>query len=197
MTVTGDDALVGRVLSDRYVIGERIARGGMASVFLALDQRLDREVAVKVMHTGLGDDGQFTDRFVREARAAAKLNHRNVVSVFDQGRDGDITYLVMEYVPGRTLRDVMRQEAPMPPLRTMQLTEQILIALSAAHGAKLIHRDIKPENVLISPDGEVKVADFGLARAVSSATTATGGTLIAWSVAAVAANIPWKMKSVQ
>jgi len=178
VTVTGDDALVGRVLSDRYVIGERIARGGMASVFLALDQRLDREVAVKVMHTGLGDDGQFTDRFVREARAAAKLNHRNVVSVFDQGRDGDITYLVMEYVPGRTLRDVMRQEAPMPPLRTMQLTEQILIALSAAHGAKLIHRDIKPENVLISPDGEVKVADFGLARAVSSATTATGGTLI-------------------
>ena len=178
MTVTGDDALVGRVLNDRYVIGERIARGGMASVFLAVDERLDREVAVKVMHTGLGDDGQFTDRFVREARAAAKLNHRNVVSVFDQGRDGDVTYLVMEYVPGRTLRDVMRHEAPMPALRTMQLTEQILIALSAAHGAKLIHRDVKPENVLISPDGEVKVADFGLARAVSSATTATGGTLI-------------------
>ncbi len=113
MTVTGDDALVGRVLDDRYLIGARIARGGMASVFRATDQRLDREVALKVMHTGLGDDGQFTDRFVREARAAAKLNHRNVVSVFDQGRDGDITYLVMEYVPGRTLRDVMRDEAPM------------------------------------------------------------------------------------
>ncbi len=178
MTVTGDDALVGRVLDDRYVIGERIARGGMASVFLAIDQRLDREVAVKVMHTGMGDDGQFTDRFVREARAAAKLNHRNVVSVFDQGRDGDITYLVMEYVPGRTLRDLMRDEAPLTALRTMQISEQILIALSAAHAAKIIHRDVKPENVLITPDGEVKVADFGLARAVSSATTATGGTLI-------------------
>ena len=178
MTVTGDDALVGRVLNDRYVIGERIARGGMASVFLAVDRVLDREVAVKVMHTGMGDDDQFTDRFVREARAAAKLNHRNVVSVFDQGRDGDVTYLVMEYVPGRTLRDLMRAEAPMPPLRVIQVTEQILIALTAAHGAKLIHRDMKPENVLISPDGEVKVADFGLARAVSSATTATGGTLI-------------------
>ena len=178
MTVTGDDALVGRVLDDRYLIGARIARGGMASVFRATDQRLDREVALKVMHTGLGDDGQFTDRFVREARAAAKLNHRNVVSVFDQGRDGDITYLVMEYVPGRTLRDVMRDEAPMSALRTMQLTEQVLVALSAAHTAKIIHRDVKPENVLITPDGDVKVADFGLARAVSAATTATGGTLI-------------------
>ena len=178
MTVTGDDALVGRILDGRYEIGERIARGGMASVFRAVDQRLDREVAVKVMHTGLGDDGQFTDRFVREARAAAKLNHRNVVSVFDQGRDGDITYLVMEYVPGRTLRDVMRDEAPMSALRTMQVCEQVLIALSAAHAAKIIHRDVKPENVLITPEGDVKVADFGLARAVSSATTATGGTLI-------------------
>lgn len=178
MTVTGDDALVGRVLDGRYLIGERIARGGMASVFRAVDQRLDREVALKVMHTGMGDDGEFTHRFQREARSAAKLNHRNVVSVFDQGHDGDITYLVMEYVPGRTLRHVMRDEAPMPPLRAMQLTEQVLIALSAAHAASIIHRDVKPENVLITPDGEIKVADFGLARAVSAATTATGGTLI-------------------
>ncbi|VXC02598.1 Stk1 family PASTA domain-containing Ser/Thr kinase [Aeromicrobium sp. 9AM] len=178
MTVTGDDALVGRVLNDRYLIGERIARGGMASVFLAVDRRLDREVAIKVMHHGLGDDQQFTDRFVREAKSAAKLNHRNVVSVFDQGRDGDVTYLVMEYVPGRTLRDLMREEAPMPPYRALELLEQVLVALSAAHAAKIIHRDVKPENVLITPDGDVKVADFGLARAVSAATTATGGTLI-------------------
>jgi serine/threonine-protein kinase len=176
--VTGDDALVGRVLNDRYLIGDRIARGGMASVFLAVDRRLDREVAIKVMHHGLGDDQQFTDRFVREAKSAAKLNHRNVVSVFDQGRDGDVTYLVMEYVPGRTLRDLMREEAPMPPYRALELLEQVLVALSAAHAAKIIHRDVKPENVLITPDGDVKVADFGLARAVSAATTATGGTLI-------------------
>ena len=178
MTVTGDDALVGRVLDGRYQIGTRIARGGMASVFRAHDERLDREVALKVMHHSLGDDQQFTGRFEREAKAAAKLNHRNVVSVFDQGVDGDLTYLVMEFVPGRTLRDVMRDEAPMAPIRALQLVEQVLIALSAAHAAKIIHRDVKPENVLITPDGEVKVADFGLARAVSAATTATGGTLI-------------------
>jgi eukaryotic-like serine/threonine-protein kinase len=176
--VMGDDALVGRVLDGRYLIGERIARGGMASVFKATDQRLGREVAVKVMHHGLGDDATFTQRFEREAQAAAQLNHRHVVSVFDQGMDGEITYLVMEYVPGRTLRDLMRDETPMKPARALELLAQVLVALSAAHAANLIHRDIKPENVLITPDGEVKVADFGLARAVSAATTATGGTLI-------------------
>ncbi|MFC5679034.1 Stk1 family PASTA domain-containing Ser/Thr kinase [Aeromicrobium endophyticum] len=178
MAITGDDALVGTILNERYLMGERIARGGMASVFKATDQRLDREVAIKVMHRGLGDDQQFTQRFVREAKSAAKLNHRNVVSVFDQGTDGEVTYLVMEYVPGNTLRDLMRDEAPMPPYRALELLEQVLIALSAAHAARIIHRDVKPENVLITPDGEVKVADFGLARAVSAATTATGGTLI-------------------
>ncbi len=178
MAAMGDEALIGRVLDDRYVIGERIARGGMASVFIATDKRLDRVVAVKVMHTGMGDDRQFTERFVREARSAAKLNHPNVVAVFDQGSDGDVTYLVMEYVPGRTLRDVMRDESPMPPRRALALIEQVLIALSAAHAAHIIHRDVKPENVLITPEGETKVADFGLARAVSAATTATGGTLI-------------------
>jgi beta-lactam-binding protein with PASTA domain/tRNA A-37 threonylcarbamoyl transferase component Bud32 len=178
VALRGDDALVGTVLNERYLMGERIARGGMASVFKATDQRLDREVAIKVMHRGLGDDQQFTERFVREAKSAAKLNHRNVVSVFDQGTDGEVTYLVMEYVPGNTLRDLMRAEAPMPPYRALQLLEQVLIALSAAHAARIIHRDVKPENVLITPDGEVKVADFGLARAVSAATTATGGTLI-------------------
>ncbi|MFZ0141675.1 MAG: Stk1 family PASTA domain-containing Ser/Thr kinase [Aeromicrobium sp.] len=174
----GDDALVGRVLDDRYLVGERIARGGMASVFKATDQRLGREVAVKVMHHGLGDEATFTHRFEREAHAAAQLNHRHVVSVFDQGTDGEITYLVMEYVPGRTLRDLMRDETPMKPSRALELLSQVLVALSAAHAAHLIHRDIKPENVLITPEGDVKVADFGLARAVSAATTATGGTLI-------------------
>ena len=178
MAAMGDEALIGRVLDERYVIGQRIARGGMASVFMATDNRLDRVVAVKVMHSGMGDDRQFTERFVREARSAAKLNHPNVVAVFDQGSDGEITYLVMEYVPGNTLRDVMREECPMPPRRSLALMEQILIALSAAHAARIIHRDVKPENVLMTPTGEIKVADFGLARAVSAATTATGGTLI-------------------
>ena len=178
MTAIRDDALVGRHLDGRYLVGERIARGGMASVFHGHDERLDRPVAIKVMHSGLGDDEEFSQRFEREARAAAKLNHRGVVAVFDQGRDGDVTYLVMEYVPGRTLRDVMRDEAPMGPARALSLLAKVLTALSAAHTARLVHRDVKPENVLITPEGEVKVADFGLARAVSAATTATGGTLI-------------------
>jgi serine/threonine protein kinase/beta-lactam-binding protein with PASTA domain len=178
VVLTGDEALIGRILNERYLIGKRIARGGMASVFWATDQRLDRPVAIKVMHHGLGDDRQFTERFHREAKSAAKLNHPNVVAVFDQGTDGDVTYLVMEYVPGRTLRDIMREESPMPPYRALELLEQVLIALSAAHAAHIIHRDVKPENVLITPSGEVKVADFGLARAVSAATTAAGGSLI-------------------
>ena len=178
MAATGDDALIGRVLDDRYVVEERVARGGMASVFKGTDLRLDRTVAIKVMHHGLGDDEQFVQRFDREARAAAKLNHRNVVSVFDQGRDGDVTYLVMEFVPGNTLRDILRAEAPLPVDRALDLLAEVLVALAAAHAAHLIHRDVKPENVLITPDGEVRVADFGLARAVSAATTATGGTLI-------------------
>ncbi|MFD1860033.1 Stk1 family PASTA domain-containing Ser/Thr kinase [Aeromicrobium camelliae] len=178
MTVTGDQALVGHTLDGRYVIHERIARGGMASVFRATDLRLDRIVAVKIMHAGLGDADDFRQRFVSEAKAAAKLNHRSVVAVFDQGTDGDFTYLVMEYVPGRTLRDVLRDEAPMSPQQALAYLDPILQALSEAHAAKLIHRDVKPENVLITPTGEVKVADFGLARAVSTSTTHSGGALI-------------------
>lgn len=178
MTVVSDEALVGQTLDKRYVIHDRIARGGMASVFRATDLRLDRTVAVKVMHGGLGDPAVFTERFEHEARASAKLNHRNVVAVFDQGTDGDYTYLVMEYVPGKTLRDVMREEAPMAPSRALTFLEPMLLALGAAHEARLVHRDIKPENVLISKNGEVKVADFGLARAVSNSTTHSGGALI-------------------
>ena len=178
MARVGDEALVGRILDGRYLIGERIARGGMASVYMANDRRLDRTVAVKVMHQDLGDEADFLDRFNREAKAAARLNHRGVVAVFDQGQDRDVTYLVMEYVPGHTLRDVLRNEAPMSPERSLGILADVLVALSAAHAAGIVHRDIKPENVLITPDGDVKVADFGLARAVSNATTAPGGPLI-------------------
>ena len=166
MTVLNDETLIGHKLDQRYVIHELIARGGMASVFRATDERLDRVVAVKIMHpnNSLVTD---PDQFTREAKLAARLNHRGIVSVFDQGSDGDLTYLVMEYVPGQTLRDVMREEAPMTPRRALAYLEPILIALSEAHESGLIHRDIKPENVLISTNGAVKVADFGLARAAS------------------------------
>ncbi|HYH73211.1 MAG TPA: Stk1 family PASTA domain-containing Ser/Thr kinase [Nocardioides sp.] len=181
------DPLVGRLLDGRYRIGARVARGGMASVYEATDTRLDRTVAVKVMHPGLGDDQDFAERFVREARAAARLNHPHVVGVYDQGDDTsdgqDTVFLVMEYVPGHTLRDVIRKEAPMPPGRALALLEPVVSALAAAHRAGLVHRDVKPENVLIADEahgGRVKVADFGLAKAVSADTqhTATGGVLI-------------------
>jgi serine/threonine-protein kinase len=174
------DPLIGRLLDGRYRVGARIARGGMASVYEAMDIRLDRVVAVKVMHPGMGDDGDFAARFVREARAAAKLSHPHVVAVHDQGDDHGTVFLVMEYIPGHTLRDVIRSESPMAPGKALALLEPVLSALAAAHRAGLIHRDIKPENVLIADDGRVKVADFGLAKAVSADTqhTATGGVLI-------------------
>jgi beta-lactam-binding protein with PASTA domain len=179
------DPVIGRLLDGRYRIGPRIARGGMASVYEATDIRLDRTVAVKVMHPGLGDDEEFAARFVREARAAARLSHPNVVAVFDQGDDHGTVYLAMEIVDGITLRDVIRKESPMPPARALALIEPVLSALAAAHRAGLIHRDVKPENVLIGTEPtsgatRVKVADFGLARAVSADThhTATGGVLI-------------------
>ncbi|GAA1614239.1 MULTISPECIES: Stk1 family PASTA domain-containing Ser/Thr kinase [Kribbella] len=173
------DRLVGRVLDGRYRVGARVAKGGMATVYQALDMRLDRTVALKVMHDGLGDDAQFTRRFVAEARAAARLSNPNVVAVFDQGDDNGTLFLAMEYVPGRTLRDVIREEAPLSPARALDLLAPILSALSAAHDAGIVHRDIKPENVLISDKGAVKVADFGLARAVSaSGNTATQGLLM-------------------
>ena len=174
------DPLTGRVLDNRYRIGVRIARGGMASVYEATDLRLDRTVAVKVMHPGLGDDDEFAARFVREARSAARLSHPNVVAVYDQGDDDGTVFLAMELVDGHTLRDVIRKESPMSPARALALFEPMLSALAAAHRAGLIHRDVKPENVLIADDGRVKVADFGLAKAVSTDTqhTATGGVLI-------------------
>ena len=181
------DPMVGRLLDGRYRIGARVARGGMASVYEATDTRLDRTVAVKVMHPGLGDDQEFAERFVREARAAARLNHPHVVGVYDQGDDTsdgqDTVFLVMEYVPGHTLRDVVRKEAPMAPSRAVALLEPVVSALAAAHRSGLVHRDVKPENVLIADEahgGRIKVADFGLAKAVSADTqhTATGGVLI-------------------
>ena len=181
----GDDPLIGRVLDGRYEVGPKIARGGMATVYQARDLRLDRTVAVKIMHSGLADDPEFVSRFEREARSAARLSHPGVVAVFDQGDDHGTLFLVMEYVPGLTLRDLIRKDAPMDPGKALELIEPVLAALAAAHVAGMIHRDVKPENVLLATDpdsgaGRVKVADFGLARAVNAETqhTATGGVLI-------------------
>lgn len=173
------DPLMGHALDGRYEITARLARGGMATVYRAVDTRLTREVAVKVMHTGLGDDDEFAAKFDREARAAARLSHPNVVSVFDQGQDQGRPYIVMEYVEGCTLRTVLSREAPLDPIRALDLLEPVLAALAAAHEAGLVHRDVKPENVLISDHGQIKVADFGLAKAVTAqSSTATAGLLI-------------------
>ncbi len=176
--MSSSDVLVGRVLDGRYEIVRKLARGGMATVYVATDRRLTRTVAVKVMHESLGGDAEFVTRFDREARAAARLSHPNVVSVFDQGMDGGRPYIVMEYVEGSTLRHLITREAPMEPSRALDLLLPVINAVAAAHEAGIIHRDLKPENVLISDRGQTKVADFGLARAVTAATATQTGTLI-------------------
>jgi len=171
---TVHDPLVGQLLDGRYRVESRVAVGGMATVYRAVDTRLDRLLALKVMHPGLAADTEFVERFIREAKAVAKLAHPNVVGVFDQGTDGAYVYLAMEYVAGCTLRDVLRERGALPPRAALDILEPVLAALGAAHRAKLIHRDVKPENVLIGDDGRVKVADFGLVRTVDTQTSVTG-----------------------
>ena len=145
----------------------------MATVYLATDQRLDRQVAIKVIHQHLANDANFQEKFVLEAKTAAKLSHPNLVNVFDQGSDSGTTYLVMEYVPGITLRDALNEYGPLPTVRALEMMAQILSGLAAAHRAGILHRDLKPDNVLLADDGRVKLGDFGLARAIS-AHTSTG-----------------------
>lgn len=174
------DPLVGQTIDGRYLIRARLARGGMATVYEAVDLRLDRVIALKVMHRHLAEDPDFVARFEREAKAAARLSHPHVVAVYDQGHGDGRVYLAMEMVPGRTLRDVMRDFGPLTPEQALVILEPVLEGLAAAHAAGFVHRDIKPENVLLADDGRVKVADFGLARAVSTSnTSATQGLIMA------------------
>jgi len=173
------DALIGRTLDGRYRVLSRIAEGGMATVYLALDERLDREVALKVMRQHLTHDESFVTRFRREARSSASLSHPNVVAVYDQGEDDGCIFLAMEYVPGKTLREVLRDEGPLSPRAALDVLDHVLQALAEAHAKGLIHRDVKPENVILNDNGTIKVADFGLARAVTSQTvTSTQGVLL-------------------
>jgi len=178
MATTVSDPLIGRLVDSRYEITARIARGGMATVYRALDRRLDRVVALKIMHPQLADGVDVAARFRREARAAARLAHPGVVGVYDQGSTDEMNYLTMEFVDGTNLRALLRRRGVLPVGEALQTVERVLDALAAAHRAGLVHRDIKPENILITTDGEVKVADFGLARAVSEATVATAGSLL-------------------
>jgi serine/threonine-protein kinase len=171
------DPLLGRLIDGRYQVRSRIARGGMATVYLATDLRLERRVALKVMHSHLADDSNFKSRFVQEARSTARLAHPNVVNVFDQGQDDDMAYLVMEYLPGITLRDLLRDYGKLTPEQTIDIMESVLAGLAAAHRAGIVHRDLKPENVLLADDGRIKIGDFGLARAATHAT-GTGQALL-------------------
>lgn len=181
MSDTLTDPLLGRLVDGRYVVRERIGAGGMATVYLAFDKRLERLVALKVMRAGLGSDldsTEFTARFRREAKAAARLTHPGMVRVYDQGVDGDISYLTMEYVEGENLRQRMNHEGCLTLGEALTVTEGVLDALAAAHRQHLVHRDIKPENVLIDDEGRTKVADFGLARAVTEVTSTSTGTIM-------------------
>ena len=179
---TSPDDLIGRTLDARYRIESVAARGGMATIYLAIDLRLQRPVAVKVMHSTLAEDANFLIRFEREARAAAALTHPNVVSVHDQGRDAatGAMYLIMELVAGHTVRDVLVERISLTPIQALAVLDPVLQALAAAHQAGFVHRDIKPENVMIADDGRVRVADFGLARAIvdTESTALTRGVLI-------------------
>jgi serine/threonine protein kinase, bacterial len=163
------DPLVGIVLDGRYRVDTMIATGGMSAVYRGLDLRLDRPVACKVMDSRYAGDQQFLTRFQREARAVARLKDPGLVAVYDQGIDGQHPFLVMELVEGGTLRELLRERGPMPPHAVAAVLSPVLGGLAVAHRAGLVHRDIKPENVLISDDGDVKIADFGLVRAVAEA----------------------------
>ncbi|MBX7264714.1 Stk1 family PASTA domain-containing Ser/Thr kinase [Micromonospora sp. Llam7] len=195
------DTLLGSLIDGRYRIRGRVARGGMATVYTATDERLERTVAVKIIHSTQSPPGQtgppgFVDRFTDEAKTIARLTHPNVVAVYDQGTHAGRPYLVMEYVRGRTLREVLAERRRLNPDEALAITEQMLAAIAAAHRAGLVHRDVKPENVLVAEapsggpanlvDSVVKVTDFGLARAVEASTDHDSGNQLMATVAYVA-----------
>ncbi|HWG97730.1 MAG TPA: Stk1 family PASTA domain-containing Ser/Thr kinase [Pilimelia sp.] len=184
------DPLLGSLIDGRYRVRGRVARGGMATVYSAVDERLERTVALKIIHPSQLGQAHFVDRFTDEAKTIARLTHPNVVAVYDQGNHAGLPYLVMEYVRGRTLRDILAQRRRLSPPEALAILEQMLAAIATAHRAGLVHRDVKPENVLIAEapsggtadllDSVVKVADFGLARAVEAcAEEVAGGQLMA------------------
>ena len=171
------DPVPNTMVDGRYRVLSRLGSGGMADVFLAEDQQLGRKVALKLLHHRFAQDPDFVERFRREAQAAAGLQHPNVVSVYDRGSFDDTYYIAMEYLPGRSLKQLIRQEAPLDPLRAIDITIQILKAARFAHRRGVIHRDLKPHNVIIDDSDHAKVTDFGIARAGASDMTETGSIM--------------------
>ena len=172
MVATGD------TLGGRYRLEERIAAGGMGTVFAATDEKLGRKVALKLLRDSLADDARFVERFRREARSAASLSHPNIAGVYDYGKEGTCHYIAMEYAPGRDLARLLREEGPLEPARAVGIAAQVGEALAAAHDTKMVHRDVKPGNIIVDDNDNVKVTDFGIARASGDSTlTATGSIL--------------------
>src|ERR1700730_8756928 len=171
------DLMMGALIDDRYKVVSRLGAGGMADVFLAEDQQLGRKVALRLLHRRFAEDPGFVERFRREAQAAAGLQHPNVVSVYDRGAYDDTYYIAMEYLPGRTLKRLIRDEAPLDPIRAIDITLEILKAARFAHKRGVIHRDLKPHNVIIDETDHAKVTDFGIARAGASDMTETGSIM--------------------
>ena len=168
----------GDLIGGRYELGRQLGAGGMARVYLGHDRLLDRQVAVKVLAEPYASDPQFVERFRREASAAAGLNHPNIVAVYDRGEADGSYYIVMEFLSGPDLKQVIRRRAPLPPLQAIDFAQQILAALGAAHRRDLVHRDVKPQNVLVAEDGHLKVTDFGIARAGAQADMTEAGSVI-------------------
>ena len=173
-----DDPLVGTLLDGRYRVATKIATGGTSTVYRGLDTRLDRPVALKVMDSRYAGDQQFLTRFQLEARAVARLKDPGLVAVYDQGLDARHPFLVMELIEGGTLREVLTERGPMPPHAVAAVLRPVLGGLAAAHRAGLVHRDVKPENVLISDEGDVKIVDFGLVRAVAAAGITSANVIL-------------------
>ena len=167
----------GTVIDGRYEVLSRIGTGGMADVYLARDQLLGRQVAVKLLHHRFAEDQEFVERFRREASSAAGLSHPNVVAIFDRGEWDGTYYIAMEYLPGRSLKAVVREQGPLEPVAAIDIVIQILQAARFAHRRGVIHRDLKPHNVILDEEGRAKVTDFGIARAGASDMTLTGSIM--------------------
>ncbi len=170
MDTTVADPLLGALVDGRYRVRARVARGGMATVYSALDERLERTVALKIIHPSQSHDAFFVDRFNDEAKTIARLTHPNVVAVYDQGTHEGLPYLVMEYVRGRTLRELLAERRRLQPLEALAIMEQMLAAIAAAHRAGLVHRDVKPENVLVAeaPERRARTSSTAWSRSPTS-----------------------------
>jgi len=172
------EEVVGKILGNRYRLIELIGEGGMALVYKAECSLLCRTVAVKILRPQYASDSEFVERFRREARAAASLSHPNIVGIYDVGQEDGVDYIVMEYIPGENLKAIIRKEAPLSIERSLDITKKISEALHHAHQRNIVHRDIKPHNILITPDGQVKVTDFGIARAISASSFTQTGVVV-------------------